>query len=110
MYKTDGEILYALRKVGMVGIERVITYKSFANPKYHRGFAFVQFLMHDFAFYARTIFTDRLHLFNRIILVDWATILPQIDDDDLSLVSALNFDCCATFTNISLCFRLIRYF
>ncbi|XP_050315990.1 uncharacterized protein LOC126750410 isoform X1 [Anthonomus grandis grandis] len=65
----------------ITNIVDVITYRSYVNPEHNRGFCFVEFRTHEEASYFRAKYHDKLVLWGKEILVDWAVPLPQIDDE-----------------------------
>lgn len=93
--KTKYEIFYEITKIGMKGVQDVITYKSRTNPWKHRGFAFITFENHDFAENARNMFRNRLLLFGKHVYVDWGTVLPENDPDNREKVKF-----CLFLTNV----------
>lgn len=90
--KSKDEIWHQLKMVYTINnIVDVITYKNYANPTHNRGFVFLEFRTHEEASHFRAKFWDKLYLFGKRLLVDWALPTVEIDDEKMAKVSLLIF-------------------
>ncbi|XP_050310605.1 heterogeneous nuclear ribonucleoprotein Q-like isoform X2 [Anthonomus grandis grandis] len=60
----------------------VIIYRNFSNPTFNRGFAFLEFPTHEQASWFRAKFWDKLFLFGKQLMVDWARPNSAESDSD----------------------------
>lgn len=73
------------------GVSEVIVYNCPINKTKNRGFAFVEYESHRAASMARKILIPgNVKLFDCEITVDWATPEPEIDENQMKLVSEFN--------------------
>lgn len=83
--KLRDQIWRELISHGMHGIVDVITYRSYSNPSYNRGFAFVEFETHKLAAEMVLKFQG-LKLFSKSVTLDWSVPLVEVSDQEMQKV------------------------
>lgn len=85
--KTREEVMQEL-STKVSGVVDVIMYKNCFDPKFNRGFAFVEFTSHSAASMARrALVPGDVKLWGQDVMVDWAEPEPHIDDEQMQTVS-----------------------
>lgn len=74
----------------VTGIVDVILYKNCFDRNFNRGFAFVEFVSHRAAAMARrALVPGCVKLWNQEVTVDWAEPEPEVNDEQMKLVSTI---------------------
>lgn len=81
--KSKEEILmHLLSNYKVRNLVNIITYCSYIDPKYNRGFAFLEFRSHEDAAFFLAKYGRSLYMFGKLVLVGWS--IPIVDSDPKS--------------------------
>merc|ERR1712071_219879 len=87
--KKQEEIQEEIQKL-TEGVRKVIVYSSITDKTKNRGFAFVEYDNHRLASKARRkLIPDRIHLWGKMVAVDWAEPEPIVEECIMSQVTVL---------------------
>ncbi|XP_066255892.1 APOBEC1 complementation factor-like [Euwallacea similis] len=88
--KTKDEIWHTfINRYNVTNIADVLIFKNYTDPDQSRGFCFLEFKTHEEASYFRAKYWDKLFMFGKKLVVDWALPVLETENSQMENVKIL---------------------